>query len=502
MNRQNWSGSAYLAGVRERGVITLFTSIMLLLLLTALVAYSSQISIMAQRASANEVRYKQAFHAAEAGIDQAREYFLANQFLVNSDEDDLLPDGTDGWLSASAGRWRKCSEYGDDFDSNTDPVELAHPCRGEPDSTRRNGSYFYYWDDPDNDADDPYEVKVDTNGLLDDTQRVSVRALMCLLVVNFDGGTPVSGCDASGTASAGVHFMITVLARGESDCESGVCLGEALVSVPLANTTLFGGDPPDVPLTTSSTFPPVGDAEVAANPNAAGLGVPLSVWVNDNPSCSDADTVAASGSWATCELEEWYGQDTIPEDIRCPTANCSCSSREAISYTRAGDPVIGIDMWVDEQFPCDLIEFFFGIPKSLYGLMRSNSQLLSDCDSLGPGSHGIYWISGPECRIQNATIGSPSAPVILLSAASTTWLNGNAELFGLLFVSDIEDPEAVLRGAGVNRFYGAVIVDTEVENFAGTFQVVYNESTLIRAASYGGLKRMNGGWTDSPLYWH
>ena len=159
-------------------------------------------------------------------------------------------------------------------------------------------------------------------------------------------------------------------------------------------------------------------------------------------------------------------------------------------------------MWVDDQFPCDLIEYFFGIPKSLYGLMRSNSKLLSNCDSLGPESHGIYWISGADCTIQNTTIGSPSAPVILLSAASTTWLNGNAELFGLLFVSNIEDPDAVLKGAGVNRFYGAVIVDTEVDNFAGTFQVVYNQTTLLRAASYGGLKRMNGGWTDSPLLWH
>lgn len=374
----------------SKGVITLFTAIMLLLLLTALVAYTSQISITAQRSSANEVRYKQAFHAAEAGVDQAREFFIANQILVNSDDDDLLYDGTGGWLSSAAGHWLKCSEHTADFDSTTDPVELAHPCRGESDATRRAGSYFYYWDDPGDADDDPYEVKLDTNALLDDTQRVSVRALMCLLVVNFDGTTPVSGCDSSGTTAPSVHFMITVLARGESDCDGETCLGEALLSVPLANTTLFGGDPPDVPLTTSSTFPPTGDAEVAANPNAAGLGVPLSVWVNDNPSCSDADALATSGSWATCELEEWYGQDVIPDDFRCPTANCSCSSREAISYTQAGEPHIGIDMWVDDQFPCDLIEYFFGIPKSLYGLMRSNSKLLSNCDSLGPESHGVY----------------------------------------------------------------------------------------------------------------
>jgi hypothetical protein len=489
-------------GHRSRGVITLFTSIMLLLLLTALVAYTSQISINAQRSSANEVRYKQAFHAAEAGLEQTREYFIANQILLNADDDDLLTDGTGGWLSASERHWLKCSEHAADFDSNTDPAELAHPCRGEPDMTRRAGSYFYYWDDPDDAEDDPYEIKLDTNAILDDTQQVSVRALLCLLVVNFDSTTPVSGCDSSGVGASSSHFMITVLARGESDCSAGTCLGEALVTVPLANTTLFGGDPPDVPLTTSTTFPPTGNAEVAANPNAAGLGVPLSVWVNENPSCSDTLALATSGSWATCELEEWYGQDSIPENLLCPTTNCSCSQREAISYTQAGEAVIGLDMWVDDAFPCDLIDYFFGIPKSLYGLMRSNAKLLSDCDSLGPDSYGVYWISGPECTIQNATIGSPLAPVVLLSAASTTWLNGNASLFGLLFVSNVENPDAILKGAGNNRFYGAVIVDAEVGNFAGTYQIVYNQAILTRAASYGGLKRMNGGWTDSPLYWH
>ncbi len=475
---------------------------MLLLLLAALMIYVSQASISEQRSSASEVRYKQAFNAAQSGLDQAREFLLANQILINSSDDSLLSDGTGGWLSATAGRWRKCSDYASDYDSNTDPVELAHPCRAEPDANRRAGSYFYYWDDPDDPSDDPYELKLNSGATLPASQRVSVRALLCPLVVDFSSGTPVSGCDSTGASASGTHYMITLAARGESDCSAGTCYGEALITDQLANTTLFGGQPPAVPLTTSTVFPPTGDAEVAANPNAAGLGVPLSVWVNDNPSCSDTSVLSTSGSWATCELQEWYGQDSIPDDLQCPTTNCSCSQREAISYTESGTPHIGIDMWVDDAFPCDLIEYFFGIPKSLYQLMRSNAQLLSSCDSLGPDSHGIYWISGPDCTIQNTTIGSPMAPVVLLSAATTTWLNGNAKLFGLLFVSDIEDPNAILRGAGVNQFFGAVIVDVPVGNFAGTFQVVYNKATLIRAAGYGGLKRMNGGWTDTPRDWH
>lgn len=481
--------------------MTLFAAIMVLVLLTSLLVYASRSSIMEQRISANEVRYKKAFTAAESGLEHAREFFLANQILINSAEDDLLPDGTGGWMSASEGRWLKCSEHTGDFDSDTDPVERAHPCRGEPNAARRANSYFYYWDDPDLTGEDPYDLNLDTSTMLPATERVSVRALLCLLVVDFAAGTPVSSCDDTGTTASGIHYMITLMARGESDCDGNSCRGEALVSVPLANNTLFGGDPPDVPLTTATTFPPTGDAEVAANPNAAGLGVPLSVWANNNSECPAAPALVGSGSWATCELQEWYGQDFTPSDLRCPTASCSCSARESISYTQSGELQIGLDMWVDDAFPCDLIDFFFGVPKSRYHTMRSSAKLLENCDSLGPESHGIYWISGPECTIQNTVIGSALAPVVLLSAASTTWLNGNAELFGVLFVSNIEDPDAILRGAGVNIFYGAVIVDSTVQNFAGTFQVVYNESVLARAAGLGGLKKLPGGWTDSPLLW-
>jgi hypothetical protein len=483
-------------------MVTVLAGVMILALLTGLLVYASRISVMEQRISANDLRYKHAFTAAESGLEHAREFFLANQLLVNSPEEDLLPDGSDGWLSAAGVRWRKCSDYTDDFDSDTDPVELAHPCRGEPSTARRAGSFFYYWDDPDDPDDDPYEVKLDTQAFLPTTQRVNVRALMCLLVVDFDAATPVSACDSSGAVASGIHYMITMLARGESDCSAAGCQGEALVSVPVANNALFGGDPPDVPLTTASTFPPHVDAEVAANPNAAGLGVPLSVWANNNTSCTSEPALVANGSWATCELQEWYGQDFRPDDFRCPSASCSCSQREAISYTKAGELQIGIDIWIDDDFPCDLIEYFFGVPKSRYHTMRSSAKLLTSCDSLGPDSHGIYWISGSDCTIQNTVIGSAQAPVVLLSAASTTWLNGNAELFGVLFVSNIEDAEAELRGAGVNIFYGAVIVDTTVDNFAGTFQVVYNDSVLARAAGLGGLKKLPGGWTDSPLSWH
>ena len=59
------------------------------------------------------MRQKLAFHAAESGIHHAKEYLRQHSVLVASPVEDLLPNGTDGWLAeTSEKRWLKCSEAG------------------------------------------------------------------------------------------------------------------------------------------------------------------------------------------------------------------------------------------------------------------------------------------------------------------------------------------------------------------------------------------------------
>lgn len=161
-------------------------------------------------------------------------------------------------------------------------------------------------------------------------------------------------------------YVITVLSYGYADCidptDTSTCLVSATVATPLTNYSFSNGSPA-VPLTTRTTFPPTGTAEIVPNPNAGGVGVPVSVWANANPSCSDGAALLGSGDWATCEYHEWYESDEIPTSMGCQNPTCSCAKSEAISYTVGVDDVVGIDLLVDEAFPCDLFEFFFWCSK-------------------------------------------------------------------------------------------------------------------------------------------
>lgn len=55
---------------RQRGVVTLLIALITLVLLSIMTIYTGRVSVMDQRMSGNEYRYREAFAAAQAGLDQ------------------------------------------------------------------------------------------------------------------------------------------------------------------------------------------------------------------------------------------------------------------------------------------------------------------------------------------------------------------------------------------------------------------------------------------------
>ena len=492
-----------LSPAHQRGMITTFTGVLILVLLGLMMFFAIRVGVFEQRGSANDTRQKLAFHAAESGIQHAKEFFLANYALISSGTPDLLPDLRDGWLAETAEkRWHKCSEAGLDLTNGYG----SHPCFGDSSPGQRSQNYYYSFDNSTN-------LPLDTDSILPGTTEiVGVEALLCVLEIKEDEDEPipVEGCApldqpvVAGGQADGTHFLITILARGQADCDNGTCNAEALLSEQVASFGgAAGGQAPWVPLTTKTMFPPTGAAEVVANPNGGGIGVPSSVWMNKNPSCTpDGSAIDPSqGSWATCELHEWYEVEKIPDDWECP-GSCSCSFQESISYTHGDEDILGIDLILDVDFPCDLFQFYFGVARANYEIIKGNSKVLSDCTTLGPNSFGIYWISGSECLIgANTQVGSAKTPVLLITATTETRMAGGAKIFGILYISDVEDANASFESLGGNIIYGQVINDAKLGSYNGTFQIVWNENTVLQAAGTGGLGNVLGGWSDIHDVW-
>lgn len=481
---------------RQTGGLTIFTAIMVLIILTLMIFYAARVGLFEQRVSANEVRQKTAFHAAEAVLDQGVQYLLANAQLVLSSSTDAFADGAggttrDGWFASNT--WVACD--------GTNTLLADHPCGGE--TPMKVGSFYY--DDPDtNTGVDSLPIGV-TGFPEGVTARLSAN--ICFVTLTTPDAATCEASPLTAEAAAESFMIITLLSYGFSDCtditDISTCQGEATVAKPLANYKNLAGAP-TVPLVTKSTFPPTGTAVVVPNPNGGGVGVPISAWINDNGSgheCENPEAdVLSSGSWNTCEMEEWYGQNHLPEGIACTQPNCSCTEAESISYKKTGTTtVIGIDIVPDTDFPCNLLETFFGPTAVDYTNIKRDATKLDGCSLLTDGISGFFWISGSDCRLNNVTLGSPESPIILISAALTTTIVGNVDIFGVLYIYDGEEPLADVFGAGTASIYGALIVDAKIDKFAGTFNIVYSEGVLLAAAGLNGMGGVNGGWRDFGL---
>ena len=200
----------------------------------------------------------------------------------------------------------------------------------------------------------------------------------------------------------------------------------------------------------------------------------------------------------------------MPEDFACPTSQCECGSDDRkLTYSEYGEQIVGIDIVVDPFFPCDLFESTFGVEKTQANLASLTASIgieIDDCGILDENSgkvhSGIYWMTGDTCEIgDNTVIGSKDHPVFLVSAARLTKLGGKAKLWGVLWVSDALHADAKFESSGTPTIYGASVVDTEINRFSGTFQIVYVDAVVRIASETGGIGKISGGWTDFHPNW-
>ena len=71
-------------------MITTFTGVLILVLLTLMMFFAIRVGVFEQRVSSNEMRQKLAFHAAASAIDHAKARCPANSVLVSSDPETVI----------------------------------------------------------------------------------------------------------------------------------------------------------------------------------------------------------------------------------------------------------------------------------------------------------------------------------------------------------------------------------------------------------------------------
>lgn len=326
--------------IRQQGVTTLAISLMLLVILSVIVLFSTNVTFFDQRTTINENRARLAEQAAEYAVNLGGEFLKANRTRLISDLPGL------GWLdpstaSGTARRWARCSAV-PGFPTIANFADgTPHPCMAERSASRRGELYFYseigLAGATSAQAQIPYRdltpaaaelETIGSGGTAAFGTQTAVQALLCRIDTSCSVATPCALSDASVITIpscrwqpvAGNRIAVTLIGNAALPGERAAgtvkeTWGSVSTSVPMSA----------VPLVASGFVKGLGNAEIVTSPNAGGFGVPVSIWSPENICIGEPTGCAGIGSVSTCYVGEFL--KNTPESAlktTCATLNNAC----------------------------------------------------------------------------------------------------------------------------------------------------------------------------------
>lgn len=522
---------------RQVGVTTLAIVLILLVVITAMVLFSSTVGFFEQRTATNLNRARIVQQASDYAISLAGEYFKANRDLLISDE---VADG--GWLAVGSKRWAKCADV-------VAPPD-GHPCLSERDPVRR--AQLYFWSSDGTVAGSralPYtsvipaaaQAESGTGGSAAFATTTEVNALLCRL----DTSDPVAAACALEPVS-GNRIALTLVSRASLTGESA----DAEIKEAWATYNSFVPSAA-VPLVANGMVKGLGNAQIVAAPNAGGYGLPGSIWTPEDANI-DGSGAGGIGTVSTCHVGDYLKgtPETALKTTCATTASCSCdggSSAEFLSghvgtIKREMEDILDVDgglgVLPDIQFfpghgmdkatdPTDdsLFEYTFavdyvvaeadatgttlencgdsGLQNCFDYAMREefDAAVVASCADINAASSGIIYVPTGCTDIPN-NIGTPDNPVIVVmnqTGGIGLDLNSDAIVYGLLFLHS-DNQTATVTGNGNIKIFGALVVEGQVE-ISGDITIVYDDTSvsgdtnkLPASARFG---RVSGSWLDA-----
>ncbi|HET6603970.1 MAG TPA: hypothetical protein VFG21_07110 [Xanthomonadaceae bacterium] len=529
------------SGLRQRGITTLLVAILLLGILTVVVFFSTSVGIFEQRTATNEHRAKLTQQIAEASVNMAVEFLKANGALLTSTDPVV-----NGWLAAGTERWVPCTTAA--------PSGQFDPCTAIPDTPNALRDQMYRYEFGGSTLV-PYNAAVPANAQIDSitiggtvaapvtaAATAEVAAVLCRFDVN-DPDLPECDLDPEDPGM----IAITLVSNTDVATENA----SAQIKETVGTFRTFGGADA-VPLVASGTVNGLGNAEIVANPNAGGFGVPGSIWAPGQVNIEGSGG-GGIGSVITCHMGEFLQGNDVDDLFTTCTGNaCGCPTLNngALSGSAQGNQIEGIDVLdidgghglpdiayfpshkvspvsglqldvQDDHLDDSLFEFFFsqdvvdgtGAPGAsqpdvsqncgdggngdcAIAALQSLGALETDCTDLSAASTGLYWARN-GCNLP-AVVGSATAPVVLV-VEDDLHLQGNTIFYGMIFVRSSTNT-GTFRGNGNMTIFGTTIIEGNIDT-NGSIRYVYSEKiaqAINNSPAFQRFGRVPGSWLDAP----
>ena len=428
---------------KQTGAAVLTVSIVILIAITLVVLFASRVGVMDVKMSANEYRAKEAYAAAETGLDMAKIYSKR----VPAFEDDMQ-------------------------DCSVAAYRAVFPCN-QLSATPAAGTWTGYGI-----GISPYSAAV-----------VSTYS---------EYASPLSAGFLKNIADE----KITYIGNGQSiDLTGSATVSQAAYQSSILNS---GPVPPIITpfMDVGGNMTIVANPHGLANSTSVGedsAEVYFSAWNETTPS--------TGGSMQSCKpgyFQDNVGVQCIEPGVandlgQTPTWNqCACRSDSSANgestlgattnqmLSEGGelrsDIVIGTDDPAGLPFT-DVYDYIFNTKR--LEMKTSVATQIDNCDGLSASSTGIFWSTG-DCEVNGGSVGSRTAPVIVFVEGDIRF-NGGPNIWGLIVGLDptLIDPDANpadpcadptnIQITGTAFMHGAMASDCDLDLGAGTYNAIYDE---------------------------
>jgi hypothetical protein len=162
----------------------------------------------------------------------------------------------------------------------------------------------------------------------------------------------------------------------------------------------------------------------------------------------------------------------------------------------------------DPNFPADLFNFMFGVPRADWALKKAEAdahlQSVTTCAQVSAAgtsagvNYPLWWITG-GCTLTAPVIGSIANPVILIVDDGEFKSTGNIQVNGIVYLFDnptnVATPSAQM--GGTTEIIGSYVSDVGGAAMSGSYSVVYNPNLVAGFKASGS----NYNFAYIPASW-
>lgn len=256
--------------------------------------------------------------------------------------------------------------------------------------------------------------------------------------------------------------ILAIESRGELNKRDVTAVtSQRVLMVPLIAQT------PIAPLTVAGNLINQVGLTLVANPNGAGINMPLSIWTNTK--LNDGNSLPTS-----CHIYEFRINH--------------CTDEYLSKGNHKGDDIVDNVM----SFPNDILNYMTGIHLEEWFWLKDEMDIFREgCDHIETDHVSKIWVEG-DCTISMGVhLGSEQKPILLVVQNGDLSIHGRSKVIGIILMlsNDSGRQLARINGQTGSKIQGALVSSQDIDFTNSHLNIIYDWDVIDRLVTLPSMQK-------------